>query len=180
MRIIMRPYRDGGTGPFKASWFDLDKASAVFTRDDVQLPDSYPAAGWTPGDGTATHGQRLVRTAAGLWALEVKGGCDAYPWQWVEPGEARDMLITRFKVPDEEIARWLPAPEDERGPNLGGRPPIGPQLPVALPADLRARVEQYAAQHDGISLAEAARRLIASSPGLPAAVQDEPQPGQVR
>ena len=46
--------------------------------------------------------------------------------------------------------------------NLGGRPPVGPQIKIAFPPDLLARVDAAAAR-DGVSRSEWVRRAVVAA-----------------
>ncbi len=94
-RIFMNKPAAAPDGSFSVSWFDPGKAVAMFTRENVQFPDSgtYPDAG-------PVHPQRLYRTPGGRWALEV----GANKFGYITPHQAREWLILTGE-PDENITR---------------------------------------------------------------------------
>jgi hypothetical protein len=120
-RIFMNKPAAAPDGSFSVSWFNPGKAVAMFTRENVQFPDSgtYPDAG-------PVHPQRLYRTPGGRWALEV----GANKFGYITPHQAREWLILTGE-PDENITRWLDPVEEERGP---GRPKAGDQVCFTVPA----------------------------------------------
>lgn len=113
-----------------------------------------------------TH-QTLYLTKGGQWVLSNWSdyGGTVPQFEFVSADTAKQWLLLN----DEDGAaeeHFGPVPE-EAGPDLGGRPAIGPTVRVAMPAALRQRVDAYA-KTEGISRAHAIRTLVDQS--LPAQV----------
>ncbi|MFJ2774875.1 hypothetical protein [Streptomyces sp. NPDC087300] len=105
--------------------------------------------------------QSLYRTAKGRWVL-----CTWSQYEGVDPrnefaddATAKDWLIRNEE--DAAVAQWFGELEEESGPNLGGRPSVGPKVEVRLDAETlrRIRIEEFAA---GRARADALRDLIAA------------------
>ena len=131
-----------------AGWFNADKAERVPGLRE-----------WDGNNMACVHlqdphrGQNLYRTAGGRYVLETWS-----QWQgedtrheFIAPERAREWLIVNGD--DALAARWFGQLEEESGP---GRPKIGDPFKLALPDDLRSRLEQL--QEPGEPLAETMRR----------------------
>lgn len=134
---------DDFSGPRLAGWFNDD--SAVQWKEDVDDWDDF-----------ATH-EELYRTAKGRWVR-----CDwtqhqgAEPKYWfVSDDEARTWLLTNHH--DAAVEKFFGKPEEEAGPNLGGRPLIGPKVDVRLPQEVLQRVAVYG---NGRERADVLRELV--------------------
>lgn len=137
------------------------------TGDGWFDPDAKTARAWP--EGTRWDGNNMISlatgrqwdheelwlTAGGRWAVrwwtQWQGGAPAHT-RWVTPDEARDWLV-RCDYDGDAIADALGEPlPDESGPDVGGRPAIGPRIAVAYPRDLLDRIEA-AAEADGVTRA---------------------------
>lgn len=101
--------------------------------------------------------QSLYRTKAGRWVL-----CTWSQYQGVEPryefvtdDTAKDWLIRNEE--DDAVAQHFGELEEESGPNLGGRPSIGPKVDVRLPREVLERVDAFKGDR---AQADALRQLI--------------------
>ncbi|MDX2692177.1 hypothetical protein [Streptomyces ipomoeae] len=133
---------DDFAGPQLAGWFN--DASAVQWKEDGD---------W---DDFATH-EELYRTAKGRWVRcdwTHHQGADPKYW-FVSDAEARTWLLTNHH--DDAVEKYLGKPEEEAGPNLGGRPSIGPRVDVRLPQEVLDRVDSFKGDRDR---ADALRELI--------------------
>lgn len=110
-------------------------------------------------DDTATH-QELYRTKGGRWVRcdwTQYQGSEAKYW-FIDDADAKEWLLKNDQ--DDAVTRWLAwEVPDEEGPNLGGRPGVGPKVEVRLPPEELAQVDAYAEQ-DGVKRAEELRRLV--------------------
>lgn len=138
---------DDFTGPQLAGWFNDD--SAIQWKEDGDWNDS------------ATH-EELYRTAKGRWVR-----CDWTQWQgseakywFVSNAVARTWLLTNHH--DDAVAKYFGNPEEESGPNLGGRPSIGPKVEVRVPQEILDRVDGFKGTRDR---ADALRDIIAAGLG---------------
>ena len=122
-------------------WFDMDKATRY---DDGRY--------W---DGSNTRGncsrsqwvrEYLFLTAGGRWVHNIDSTSlqqgDAYHFMTAD--EARDWLV-RSEANEAALAEHFPTMPDESGPTMG-RPAIGEQISVAMPAELLARIDASAEQ----------------------------------
>lgn len=127
-----------------AGWFERDKAT------------EYPeGTAWDEANtislatGTAWDSEALWRTAQGRWVLHewARRDGDTETWRYIDDEQARDWLL-RNAYPDAEVDAALGVGlAEEVGP---GRPEIGPQVKVRLPAEVLAAVDA-AAQAAGVS-----------------------------
>ena len=101
--------------------------------------------------------QALYRTKGGRWVLnnwsQYQGVEETY--EFIDDATAKDWLLRNEE--DDAVKQWFGELEEESGPNLGGRPTVGPKKDVRLPEELWARVDEFAA---GRSRADAMRDLI--------------------
>jgi len=151
----------GGTGrPKLAGWFDLDRA----TRFDEDR--DFDGHNWVSvATGSQWHHEYLYRTAQGRWALQhtsnYQGTLDR--WEFITPDAAREWLLANGH--DEAVREHFGEVEEEAGPNLGGRPEIGPAINVRLPKQLLGLVDDHATAHR-LTRAEAIRRLLDQALGV--------------
>lgn len=113
-------------------------------------------------DDTRTHAE-LFRTKGGRWVR-----CDWNQWQGSTPhrwfigeDEAERWLLAEGH--DEAVQRFFGEVAEESGPNLGGRPGIGPKVDTRLDPETLARVD---ALRNGRDRADVLRELIAAGLGL--------------
>jgi hypothetical protein len=144
-----------------AGWFDRDKA-VKFDQDRYHDGHNWVSV----ATGSQWHDEWVLRTAQGRWVL---GSYSRYNsdhqehYRFVTVDQAREWLLRNGH--DEAVEQYFGEVEEETGPNLGGRPEIGPAINVRLPKDLLARVDRSAADR-GLSRAEAIRQMLAEK--LPA------------
>ncbi|MEU5323026.1 hypothetical protein AB0G67_40680 [Streptomyces sp. NPDC021056] len=106
------------------------------------------------------HGhQALYRTKGGRWVLNTwsqwQGSEDRY--EFIDDSVAKDWLLRNDE--DDAVEQHFGELEEESGPNLGGRPSIGPKVEVRIPKDILARVDAFKGTRDR---ADALRDLIAA------------------
>lgn len=118
------------TGTELAGWFDPDKATAFKPQTewdgqnnvDINVNDKF------------AH-QMLYRTAGGRWVLhnwsQWQGVQDRY--EFVSDEAARTWLVRNDR--DTAVAAYFGPLEDEAGPNVGGRPEVGPPINIRLPQE---------------------------------------------
>lgn len=133
-------------------WFDPEAADWF---DDGVRWDGSNMVGLNSRDWTAT--ERLARTPGGRWVLERASRWEgaATSYQFVSDAEALTWLITSDQH-EGAITQYFPESPVEVGP---GRPEIGPEVKVRLPADVLAAVDARA-EAQSVTRAEALRRLI--------------------
>ena len=99
----------------------------------------------------------LYRTKGGRWVLnfwsQYQGVAEKY--EFIDDATAKDWLLRNSH--DDAIAQHFGELEEESGPNLGGRPSIGPKVEVRLPQGVLDRVE---ALRGGRERADVLRDLI--------------------
>lgn len=141
-------------GPVLEGWFDPDKATAI--RENTEWDGNNHRSVHT---GSQWDHELLYRTAKGRWVLNRwsnrQGSTETY--EFLTDEDARQWLIKNNS--DDEVATYFSALDEESGPNLGGRPEIGPAIQIRLPADRIVAVDKVAADQ-GVSRAEMIRRLV--------------------
>lgn len=129
---------DPYAGTQLAGWFDLDAATQYpdDVRQDVAFNDISLITGsqWDRESLYLTSGGRWVRQQ---WSMRAG---DAETWEYIGVEAAREWLIRS----DYDSAAIEKATGDPLPPEMG-RPEIGPQVKVRLPADVLARVDAAAA-----------------------------------
>lgn len=131
-------------------WFDYDRVDIINGREywDGNNQIDVHARSW------GRH-QYLLRTAGGRWVLEQTSDWEKEQttYRFLDDEAAKVWLVANES--DDELARYFPDAEDERGP---GRPEIGAPVQVRL-GELLAPVDAYAQNHC-LSRAEALRVLV--------------------
>lgn len=139
--------------------FDLDAAEHILEEDrrwDGQVMRGVIS-------GMQINRAQLYRTAGGRWVENVDrtpefNGPDI--WRFLTDEQAREwMLKSGGQEAEEALTRWFPETPDESGPNLGGRPVVGPKAEVRFDPDVLAKVDARAAA-EGVKRAEMLRRLV--------------------
>lgn len=101
--------------------------------------------------------QALYRTKGGRWVLnnwsDYQGSEDRY--SFVDDATAKDWLIRNEE--DAAVAQYFGELEEESGPNLGGRPSIGPKVEVRIP---QATLDRIEALRNGRDRADVLRDII--------------------
>ncbi|MBT2492353.1 hypothetical protein J7E96_28355 [Streptomyces sp. ISL-96] len=127
-----------------AGWFILE--SATLFREDSEYVNDFDRV--SVNTRTEHAHQTLYRTAKGQWVL-----CDwtdyadsTNEYRFISDESAKNWLTLNKE--DAAVEKYFGALEDEAGPNLGGRPTIGPRVETRLPADILDRVNAYAAGRD--------------------------------
>ena len=110
--------------------------------------------------------EEVIRTAKGRWVLhhdsrrEFNG--PEYR-EFITDREAQEWLMRAdCEAAEKALEQWFGDAEEESGPDVGGRPAIGPRVQVALPAEVLAQVDALAAKLD-IKRADCLRRLVVSA-----------------
>jgi hypothetical protein len=135
-------------------WFVLESATEY--RERIEL--FYGDQGVSINTGDTDSGQTLYRTKRGQWVLNHWGEGTPDRHEFIDEDAAKQWLILNDE--DAAVQEHFGPLEEESGPNLGGRPEIGPRVPpFAVPKPLLDRVDTYA-EDEGISRAEAMRRLL--------------------
>lgn len=87
----------------------------------------------------------VIRTAKGRWVShrnardEYNGGEN---YEFITDDEARQWLLQAGTEEAERVlAKYFGEPEEEAGPNVGGRPEVGPAISVKYPQELLDRIE---------------------------------------
>jgi hypothetical protein len=162
-RINVYASDDPNTEPYEIEkqllgHFDRDKATY------------FPGETYWDGDNHAcvhlrdySRFQNLYRTAGGRWVIEQTSR-----WQreqtkhwFITDEQAREWLIVN-EADEETLERYFGEQPDEEGPNLGGRPEVGPKIEVRLPQDILDQLDARA-QAEGVKRAEMVRRLLAAA-----------------
>lgn len=140
-------YRYDEEGRSYAGHFNTESAERFLNAEDNEM--------W---EDTRLHTE-LFRTKGGRWVR-----CDWDQWQgseakhwFISDDEARQWLLTEKQ--HEAVEKYFGELEEESGPNLGGRPSIGPKVDVRIPKDILARVDAFKGTRDR---ADALRDLIAA------------------
>jgi hypothetical protein len=148
---------DGGYD--RLGWFDLDAAEHVLEESSRWNGQSMIGV----LSGMQINRAQLYRTSGGRWVENQ----DSRPefngpnrWRFLTDDEAREWMIkSGGEEAEEALAKWFPDTPDESGPNLGGRPTVGPKVEVRLDPETLAKVDERAAK-EGVKRAEMLRRLI--------------------
>lgn len=146
-------------GHDRLGWFDLDAAEHVL--EEERRWDGQNMRGVI--SGMQINRAQLYRTSSGRWVENQ----DSRPefngpnvWRFLTNDEAREWMIkSGGQDAEEALKKWFPEMPDESGPNLGGRPAVGPKVDVRLDPDTLAKVDARAAQ-EGVKRAEMLRRII--------------------
>lgn len=141
--------------PTVAGWFDVHKATAI--EEDTEWNGNNHISVAT---GSQYDHEILYRTAKGRWVLhrwsQWQGSMPTY--RFASDDEARGWLIKNNR--DAEVKEYFGALDEESGPNLGGRPEIGPAIQIRL-GELLAAVDEQAAV-ESLTRAEMIRRLVSA------------------
>ncbi|MEU5163929.1 hypothetical protein AB0G74_30535 [Streptomyces sp. NPDC020875] len=124
------------TSPRLVGWFNPD--SAVEYKEDTV--DGERSVNPVP---EFSH-QSLYHTAKGRWVLctwSQYQGTEARH-EFVDEAAAKDWLLRNAE--DAAAEKWFGQLDEESGPNLGGRPPIGAKWEVRLDDETQRRVTAYA------------------------------------
>lgn len=155
-------FTDPDTGSL--SWFDPAAA-----RDAISEGRNWTGENWIGANsGLQTSRAVLYLTAGGRWienedARSEFSGSDVY--RFLTDDEAREWLVkaadARRDSDEAEAAlkRHFPDTPEEAGPNLGGRPSVGPKVEFRLEEEHLAKVDARAAK-EGVKRAEMLRRLV--------------------
>lgn len=146
----------------KLGWFDLDAAEHILeesSRWDGQVMRGVIS-------GMQINRAQLYRTKGGRWVENQ----DSRPefngpdqWRFLTDDEARNWMIrSGGQEAEEALEKWFPDTPDEAGPNLGGRPAVGPKVEFRLEPDILAKVDARAAA-EGIKRAEMLRRIVTAA-----------------
>lgn len=158
-------FTDPDTG--QLSWFDPDAA-----RDAISEGRNWTGENWIGAiSGLRTSRAVLYLTSGGRWienqdATSEFNGCDVY--RFLTDDQAREWLIkaadARRDTEEAEAAleRHFPDVPEESGPNLGGRPAVGPKVEFRLEQDVLDKVDARAAA-EGIKRAEMLRRIVTAA-----------------
>lgn len=137
-----------------AGWFNPDSATLY---QEATRWDGNNSVSVNPV-GKYGH-QALYRTAKGRWVLnnwsQWQGVEETY--EFIDDATAKDWLLRNEE--DDAVKKWFGELDEESGPNLGGRPAVGPKAEVRLSEETLRRVDEFAA---GRSRADALRDLIAA------------------
>ncbi|MEV8399273.1 hypothetical protein [Streptomyces niveus] len=138
-------------------WFILESAERF-----LELTEYVDHNDWeklSVNTNSAHHHQTLYRTAKGQWVLsdwsDYSDSSEDYGF--IGDEEAKRWLILNQE--DEAHEKYFGELEEEAGPNLGGRPSIGPKVETRLPKEVLAEVDAWAAKHD-VARADALRKLV--------------------
>lgn len=141
-------------GPTLAGWFNPD-SSAEYKEDTEWDGNNHISVNAV---GPYGH-QILYRTKGGRWVLHFwsqwQGVSEKY--EFVNDATAKDWLLRNAH--DEAVKQHFGELEEESGPNLGGRPAVGPKVETRLEKDVLEQVDARAAK-EGVSRAEMLRRLV--------------------
>lgn len=137
-----------------AGWFNDD--SATLYKEDTRWNGNNHVS----VNAVGPHGhQALYRTKGGRWVLnswsDYQGSEDRY--EFIDDQTAKDWLLRNDE--DAAIAEHFGTLEEESGPNLGGRPSVGPKVEVRLDEDTLRRINEFAS---GRARADVLRELIAA------------------
>ena len=139
-------------GPQLAGWFNTDSAIAY-----------EEATRWDGNNSVSVHPvgqyghQLLYRTKGGRWVLNTwsqwEGVQETY--EFISDDTAKEWLLRNES--DDAVEEWFGTLEEEAGPNLGGRPSIGPKVDFRLSAAVLERVDAFKGDRDR---ADALRQLV--------------------
>jgi hypothetical protein len=101
--------------------------------------------------------QALFRTKGDRWVLNTWSQWQGVEerFEFVDDATAKNWLIRNSE--DDAVTEHFGELEEESGPNLGGRPTVGPKVEVRLDEETLRRVTEFAA---GRARADALRDLI--------------------
>ncbi|MFJ6900694.1 CopG family transcriptional regulator [Streptomyces hokutonensis] len=144
-------------GPQLAGWFDPESATC------------YPEATEREGNneisvntGSQRHHQALYYTKGGRWVLNswanVQGSVKER-YKFIDSERALTWLVRNEK--DQAVAAHFGEPEEEAGPNLGGRPAVGTKVETRLSDNVLAALDERA-RTERVSRAEMIRRLVSA------------------
>lgn len=152
-------------------WFDPSAAQIAVTEGET-----WDGNNWRGHiSGLQTSRATLYLTKGGRWvenrdARNEFNGSNTY--RFLTDAEAQTWLIRAADAqrPDDDaekaLNKYFGEPEEESGPNPGGRPTVGPTVNVAYPRELLDRIET-AAKTAGVSRAEwlrqAAEKALAAA-----------------
>lgn len=152
-RINVRDLHDGSL----QGWFVLESATPYLEQTEY-VSDFEKVSVNTRSEHA--H-ETLYRTKRGQWVLKRWSDYEldnVETYEFVVEEAAKRWLILNDE--DAAVEKYFGPMGEEDGPNLGGRPSIGPQVPsFPMPQTLLDRVDQHA-RDEGISRAEAMRRLM--------------------
>ncbi|CAL9369041.1 ribbon-helix-helix domain-containing protein [Streptomyces sp. enrichment culture] len=163
-------FTDPNTG---LSWFDPQAA-----RDAISEGRNWTGENWIGAiSGLRTSQAVLYLTKGGRWienqdATSEFNGSDVY--RFLTDDQAREWLIKAADAgrdtdeAEAALKKHFPEIPDEEGPDLGGRPTVGPKVETRLDPDTLAKVDARAAK-EGVARAEMLRRLIIAGLEPPAA-----------
>ncbi|MGW1180196.1 hypothetical protein [Streptomyces drozdowiczii] len=103
--------------------------------------------------------ETLYRTAGGQWVIANWSDFadSTTDYRFIDDEQAKSWLLLNEE--DAAVEKYFGELEEEAGPNLGGRPQIGPKVETRLPADVLAKVDARAASQS-IPRADVLRQLI--------------------
>lgn len=140
-----------------AGWFNPDSSTKY---DEATRWDGNNHVSVNPVDRYGHQG--LYRTKGGRWILNTwsqwQGSEDRY--EFIDDTTAKDWLLRNEE--DDAVTQHFGDLDEESGPNLGGRPAVGPKVEVRLDEETLAKVE-VRAQNEGVTRAEMLRRLITAA-----------------
>lgn len=136
-----------------AGWFNSDSATAYREATDWDGSNDVSVNTSTQWD----H-QTLYRTSKGRWVLNnwSQRQDTAERYEFIDDDTAKTWLL--HNKHDGPVEEWFGQLDEETGPSLGGRPPVGPKWEVRLDEKTRAKVE--ALTGDGRKRADVLRDLI--------------------
>lgn len=127
----------------RAGWFDAERATRY--AEDTEFDGSNHISVNT---GSQWHHEELFRTAGGRWVLgsysNYQGTLPSY--HFVGDDAAREWLI--YNDEDDAAEEHFGQIEDESGPDVGGRPEIGPAINVRLDPKQLERVDALSDELD--------------------------------
>lgn len=135
-----------------AGWFNPDTATGYAEEtewDGSNMVSVNPV-------GRYGH-QQLWRTKGGRWVLRTWSSWEGVEetYEFVDDDTAKDWLVLNKE--DDAVAEWFGQMEEESGPNLGGRPSIGPKVDFRLSPAVLERVDAFKGDRDR---ADALRQLV--------------------
>lgn len=146
-------------------WYDPERAVEAIDEDT-----RWDGNNWCGVTSGTTMGAlaTLYRTAGGRWverqdrrrcriAVTVQNPDTS---RFLSDDEAREWLLINGR--DEVVERYWGPVAEESGPDLGGRPYVGPAISVKIPEDLLAAMDA-ASEAQGIARAEWIRRACTAA-----------------
>ncbi|MFD9004445.1 hypothetical protein ACFV0T_26390 [Streptomyces sp. NPDC059582] len=149
-----------GNGEYpRLGWFDLDSAQHILEEDTRWNGQNMIGV----ISGMQINRADLYRTSGGRWVEHQ----DHRPefngpnmWRFLTDEQAREwMLKSGGTEAEKALERWFPETPEEQGPNLGGRPVVGPKLETRVDEAVLAKVDA-AAKAAGTSRAAWLRDVI--------------------